>query len=678
MGMGSALDNKIISILGTKGGVGCSSLTALFSRTIAIKNKHKIGVLDGIPFNQSMLFTYLPASSPSHSLTQLQPYQDHLNSKLIEKYFASSENITYIPAISNSGQNLSILELLSLVSKISSFFDFLLIDLSSFPFDQHSDFLEISSHKVLITSLDHSSLIALKKTEKRLNDYHFDNKTFSLISNQTHSTRVLAKDAQPLSSSFPHLGEIPFLGENLSLDLFEKKYIPVHVEKSINGILESIISKKNDQEREDFQNEDLPANLSEESEKISNHQIYELHHKLLDHLRKSGHLKDSQNGDSFQKETLEPHAKEVLNNMIQEMKISNREVRQQLVSETINLAFGLGPLEQLLQNNQITEIMANGPHQIYVEKKGTLQKSDVQFLDDLQLRTSIERILSPIGRRLDESQPYVDGRLLDGSRVNAVIPPISLNGPLLTIRKFSKKKLTVNDLINFGSLTQEAADFLGACVLARKNIVVSGGTGSGKTTLLNILSNFIPSTERIITIEDSAELQLAQDHVVRLESRPANLEGKGHISIRDLVINALRMRPDRIVVGECRGGEALDMLQAMNTGHDGSMTTAHANTSRDVISRLETMCLFAGVDLPLKAIREQISRAVELVVQQTRLPDGKRSITQISEIQGMEGDVIIIQDIFTYDKEKGLVRLPFIPSFIKSLNDIGYQWPGTK
>jgi pilus assembly protein CpaF len=299
-------------------------------------------------------------------------------------------------------------------------------------------------------------------------------------------------------------------------------------------------------------------------------------------------------------------------------------------------------------------------------------------LDDQQLRTSIERILSPIGRRLDESQPYVDGRLSDGSRVNAVIPPISLNGPVLTIRKFSKNKLTVNDLINFGSITQEAADFLGACVKARKNIVVSGGTGSGKTTLLNILSNFIPASERIVTIEDSAELQLAQDHVVRLESRPANLEGKGHISIRDLVINALRMRPDRIVVGECRGGEALDMLQAMNTGHDGSMTTAHANTSRDVISRLETMCLFAGVDLPLKAIREQISRAVEVVVQQTRLPDGKRSITQISEIQGMEGDVIVIQDIFTYENEKGLTRQPFIPSFIKSLNAIGYQWPGAK
>jgi pilus assembly protein CpaF len=677
MDMGSALNNQIVSVLGVQGGVGCSSLTTLVSRSLSAKKNYKIGVLDGTPFNHSMLFSYLPTSSPSHSLIQLGPYQDHLNSKLIEKYFVSAENITYIPTIQTNEKNSSLAETLNLISKISYFFDFILIDLSSFPFNQHSKLLEISGQKILLSSLDNSSLVALKKTKNRLNDYHLDSSTFDLILNLTHPNQTLPKDAQTISDDFPHTGTVPFLGENLSMDLLEKRQLQPSFEKSINALTEFMIIRKSDQKK-NIVNDNSNTNLIEEPEKISIHQIHELHQKLLDNLRKSGHLKESQKGDVFQRVTLEPLAKEMLNNLIQEMKISSREVRQQLVSETINLAFGLGPLEQLLENNQITEIMANGPHQIYVETNGTLQKSDVRFLDDLQLRTSIERILSPIGRRLDESQPYVDGRLLDGSRVNAVIPPVSLNGPLLTIRKFSKKKLTVNDLINFGSMTQEAADFLGACVKARKNIVVSGGTGSGKTTLLNILSNFIPSTERIITIEDSAELQLAQDHVVRLESRPANLEGKGHISIRDLVINALRMRPDRIVVGECRGGEALDMLQAMNTGHDGSMTTAHANTSRDVISRLETMCLFAGVDLPLKAIREQISRAVELVVQQTRLPSGKRSITQISEIQGMEGDVIIIQDIFTYDKDKGLIRQPFIPSFIKSLNTVGYEWPGTK
>jgi pilus assembly protein CpaF len=289
-------------------------------------------------------------------------------------------------------------------------------------------------------------------------------------------------------------------------------------------------------------------------------------------------------------------------------------------------------------------------------------------LDDSQLRTTIERILAPIGRRLDESQPYVDGRLTDGSRINAVLPPISLGGPILTIRKFSQKQLTAADLVRFGSLTPEASAFLGSCVKARKNIVVSGGTGSGKTTLLNVLSCFIPTTERIVTIEDSAELKLSQDHVVRMEARPANLEGKGRIAIRDLVINALRMRPDRIVVGEVRGGEALDMLQAMNTGHDGSLTTCHANTPRDALTRLEIMCLMAGLDLPLRAVREQVVRAVHLIVQQSRLPDGKRAVTHIAEVRGLEGDVPVLQDLFKWNDEKGILEcLPFRASFDKEL-----------
>jgi len=262
----------------------------------------------------------------------------------------------------------------------------------------------------------------------------------------------------------------------------------------------------------------------------------------------------------------------------------------------------------------------------------------------------IDRIISPLGRRCDESSPMVDARLPDGSRVNAIIPPLSLVGPVITIRKFSKNPLTTDDLVNYGTLTPDMVAFLKACVESRLNVIVSGGTGSGKTTLLNVLSSFIPDDERIVTIEDSAELQLRQDHVVTLESRPANVEGKGRIAIRDLVINALRMRPERIVVGECRGAEALDMLQAMNTGHDGSMTTAHANSPRDVLSRIETMCLMAGMDLPLRAIREQISKAIEVVVQQSRMKDGTRKVTNITEVQGMEGDVIVMQDIFVYEQ----------------------------
>jgi len=329
---------------------------------------------------------------------------------------------------------------------------------------------------------------------------------------------------------------------------------------------------------------------------------------------------------------------------------ATRADRAKLLDAIAADALGFGPIQVLLDDDAVTEIMVNGPHQVYIERSGKLFTSDVEFSDNDHVMRVIDRIVSPLGRRIDESSPYVDARLPDGSRVNAIIPPISLVGPVLTIRKFARTPLTVADLVRNGSLTDEMAEFLKACVLARLNLIVSGGTGSGKTTLLNVLSSFIPHDERIVTIEDAAELQLSQEHLVSLEARPANIEGKGRVTIRDLVSNSLRMRPDRIVVGEVRGGEALDMLSAMNTGHDGSMTTAHANSPRDVLARLETMVLMAGMDLPLKAVRDQISKAVDLVVQAARLQDGSRRITHISEIQGMEGDVITMQDIFEFEQ----------------------------
>ncbi|MDR3645903.1 MAG: CpaF family protein [Clostridia bacterium] len=310
---------------------------------------------------------------------------------------------------------------------------------------------------------------------------------------------------------------------------------------------------------------------------------------------------------------------------------------------------GLGPLEQLLADTTVSEIMVNGPSHVYVERAGRISLTDVHFLSTEHLMNVIDRIVSPIGRHVDEASPMVDARLADGSRVNVVIPPLALKGPTVTIRKFAKIPLTMQDIIRSGSLSPFMARFLESCVRGRANIIVSGGTGSGKTTLLNILSCFIPASERIVTIEDAAELQLRQEHVVTLESRPANLEGKGVVSIRDLVRNALRMRPDRIVVGEVRSGEALDMLQAMNTGHEGSLTTAHANTPRDLLSRLETMVLMAGMELPVRAIREQISSAIDVIVQQSRFRDGTRKVTNISEVVGMEGDIITLQDIFVYE-----------------------------
>jgi pilus assembly protein CpaF len=325
--------------------------------------------------------------------------------------------------------------------------------------------------------------------------------------------------------------------------------------------------------------------------------------------------------------------------------------RQKIISEIIDETIGFGPINPLIHDPSVSEIMVNGPDQVYVERKGKLVLSNVSFKDEQHVMRVIEKIVAPLGRRIDESSPMVDARLPDGSRVNAIIPPLSLNGPTITIRKFSEKPFTVRDLINFGTITPNIAMFIKACVEARLNIVVSGGTGSGKTTTLNVISSFIPEDERIVTIEDAAELQLGQEHVIRLETRPPNIEGKGSVTIRDLVRNSLRMRPDRIVVGEVRSGEALDMLQAMNTGHDGSLTTGHANSPRDMLARLETMVLMSGMELPIKAIREQISSAIDLIIQQSRMRDGSRRITYITEVIGMEGEVITLQDIFVFKQE---------------------------
>ena len=354
--------------------------------------------------------------------------------------------------------------------------------------------------------------------------------------------------------------------------------------------------------------------------------------------------------------------------------------KKRILEELLDEIIGFGPITTLLQDSSITEIMVNGPDNVFTEVKGKLVKTDVRFKDDNHVMHVIKKIVSSIGRRIDESSPMVDARLPNGSRVNAIIPPLAIDGPSITIRKFAEDPFRIEDLIRFGTLNSKMAEFLRACVEGRMNIVVSGGTGSGKTTTLNVLSSFIPNDERIVTIEDAAELQLPQPHVVRLETRPANMEGKGEVTIRDLVKNSLRMRPDRIVVGEVRSGEALDMLQAMNTGHDGSLTTGHANSPRDMLARLETMVLMSGMNLPVKAIRDQISSAVHLIVQQSRLINGSRKITYITEVLGMEGDVIVLQDIFRFEQKgvdaKGQVIGDFqftgiMPTCLKDLREHG-------
>ena len=400
-----------------------------------------------------------------------------------------------------------------------------------------------------------------------------------------------------------------------------------------------------------------------------------VHQRLVEDL--------AQGTDFVPPEVVRQRIAELLNDVISEQNITmSRPDRQRLVEILINDVLGLGPLEELLANEDITEIMINNHKQIYVEQHGKITLSPVVFESNEQLMQVIDRIVSSIGRRVDELSPMVDARLKDGSRVNVIIPPLALRGPAMTIRKFGKEALTIDDLVRYGSITDEMVRFLRSCVRARLNVVVSGGTGSGKTTTLNILSGFIPEDERIVTIEDAAELQLRQDHVVTLETRPANVEGRGRVTIRDLVINALRMRPDRIVVGECRGGEALDMLQAMNTGHDGSLTTLHANNAHDCVSRLETLVLMAGAELPSRAIREQIGSAVDLVVQQSRLRDGTRKIVSITEVLGCDDNTVKLQDLFTYKQvgidEDGRVVGSFmptgvLPSFLEHLTTSGEE-----
>lgn len=357
-----------------------------------------------------------------------------------------------------------------------------------------------------------------------------------------------------------------------------------------------------------------------------------------------------------------------------------KKIKEELLDEII----GFGPITGLLLDSKVTEIMVNGPDHVYIERSGKLVLTDAKFKNDNHVLHVIKKIVSPIGRRIDESSPMVDARLPNGSRVNAIIPPLAIDGPSITIRKFAEDPFKIDDLVGFGTLTSKMGELIKYCVEGRLNIVVSGGTGSGKTTTLNVLSSFIPEYERIVTIEDAAELQLSQEHVVRLETRPANIEGKGEVSIRDLVKNSLRMRPDRIIVGEVRSGEALDMLQAMNTGHDGSLTTGHANSPRDMLSRLETMVLMSGMNLPVKAIRDQVASAIDIIIQQSRLMDGSRKITYITEVQGMEGDVIVLQDIFKYEQRgvdnKGKVKGEFVttgvmPKFIQKLREKGVNVP---
>lgn len=628
----------IISIVNLKENCGKTTLGINFSYILSEELKKNVAFIE---YNQNSLYdtdVYLKIKkNENNELNGFYECKTELDNFIV---FQTNQNP--IPVINQFEQR----------------FDYFLVD-----FDNFEPIILFNSKKIIIpVQLNPVYLPAVHRTIQELIKIKIPLNRINIFVNKSRNNLLRIEDIQEIFSQIKIAGILPYKNELKEIaekgEIFCKKnkkdIITVILKRYIEELIKekSEISQKNeimdfDIKKETNNYENLNAN---EKDKYRHLKI-EVKRILYDKINIKEIEKDALNNPEKRQKIL-ADIEYKLSNIVDEknIKFLNILEREGFIKDIYNEIAGLGPLEDLLKNPEISEIMVNGYDNIYIEKNGKIIKSDKKFSDDEAVLKTIERIVTPLGRRIDESMPYVDARLQDGSRVNAIIPPLAIDGPTITIRKFSKKKLAADDLINFGSITKEAVEFLKEAVIKRKNILISGGTGSGKTTLLNILSSFIPSDERIITIEDSAELKLLQEHVVRLEARPANIEGKGEITIRDLVKNALRMRPDRIVVGECRGGETLDMLQAMNTGHEGSMTTVHANSPRDALSRLEVMVLMAGTDLPLKAIREQIKSAIDIIVQQARLKDGSRKVTYVSEITGMDGDIILMQNVFEFEE----------------------------
>lgn len=682
--------NKIISILGAKGGSGQSVISANLAISISKKIQQQVALLE-LNLNSSGSIASLFNLTVDKPISEILHVIDYLTPELLKGYLKTHPSgVSILSGTNSSGQEMSFPHnhLAKIVSLLNQIYPYIIIDTER----TFSDFMLAifdQCHLILLVlTPEITSFQEAKYCLDKFSSLHYPLGIVKFVLNMADIKGGLPVDKIPTLLLQNILLQIPYEQEIISSI---NQGVPVVTSlprskftKAISELAEKIVTQD-----DLFLFEKRPPRV--EHEKVSTAKIIPQEQKvdLTDQIR---NLKEKVHKELLQQldlktidmKTSKEAIKETLEKILstEDTSIISRDQRAQLINEMLDEVLGLGPLEPFLRDPTISEIMTSGTDKIYIEQAGKIRLTGAKFASQKQLMTVIERIVSPIGRRVDESSPLCDARLKDGSRVNIVIPPLSLDGPAITIRKFMEKKLSIEDLIGLGSITKQMGEFLRLCVLARKNIIVSGGTGSGKTTLLNILSSFIPSNERIVTIEDSAELKLQQEHVIRLESRPPNIEGGGEISIRRLVINALRMRPDRIVVGECRGGEALDMLQAMNTGHDGSITTVHANSPRDALTRIETMVLMAGVELPVKAIREQIKSAIDIIVQQARLSDGTRKIISITEVTGMEGDIITTQDIFRFEQTgidpAGKVLGKFtptgiIPTFIDEIKSKGLE-----
>jgi septum site-determining protein MinD len=689
-----------ISVFSVKGGGGASLISANLAVSLRRETRASVALLDvSYPIPGSIAL-YLGLSQ-AKAVTDIVPLLDRLQPTLLKSYVTNhASGIAVIPAAKDSlhEKMLTPQKLARVADLLVRAYDYVVIDLASTLSEDVVPILDLSELVCLVLSPDVGSVAQGRQSVTYLQSHHFSRDAMRLVLNRYSAKMPFPPETIEESVGLPIALYLPLdeelMEQSIAMaDPFVSSSPRHPVSKALDAFTQQLVSELQSRPRRAKQPrlvaDPSPAaeevrETKERTDAIRDVKI-RIHRRLIDEIDfKKADIelaKDRKKKSELRSKT-EVKIVSLLDEEAKEM--TDRDLRKRLVKEILDEALGLGPLEDLLRDPDVSEIMVNGIDHVFVERKGKLTLTEHKFLTEDQLRAVIERIVNPLGRRIDEKSPMVDARLEDGSRVNAIIPPLAIDGPSVTIRKFAKTPLKVPDLIRFGSFTTQMAQFFEAAVLARQNIVISGGTGSGKTTLLNVLSSFVPGDERIVTIEDSAELQLPQEHVVRLESRPPNIEGEGAVTIRDLVRNALRMRPDRIVVGECRAGEALDMLQAMNTGHDGSLTTVHANTPRDALSRLETLCLMAGLDLPARAIREQIASAIDLVFQQSRLSDGSRRVTHISEITGREGEVFTLADIFLFKQTgitpEGKVQGQFaptgvIPKFIEGLSRRGIKVP---